>query len=440
LAVKTKKTGQIVREDGLLNALNLVGTKRDPGRHYRLKPEYIFATPQALEEKYMAGGLLARIVDILADEPVKSWIELEDDTSAAGDVLGLLEDLNAEGEFADALRWRNLQGGGAVVMRIDDGQTWDSPLDEKNIRRIECLTAMDMTDIVKKPGAVYQDEKRPDFGRQEFYTVMPESGMPYDVHESRALIFAGDRLPRFHRQLYSWQWGQSAAVRVYEAVLQFARANNAGLNALERISQLVIGIPNLTEKLATAEGEELVAKRLETVDMSRNILNSIAADREEVLALLNAQLTRVPEVMAHIWQIVSTVSGIPVTKLFGQAPAGFNSTGESDMENWYSEVRKIQRRVMRKPLERLIRLIYLSKEGPTKGREPKAWKMTFSPLWLPSQKEQAETGKINADARQIYMTNQVLYPEEVRGMLKAEGVALNEEFDSIGDREPGAGE
>ena len=54
------------------------------------------------------------------------------------------------------------------------------------------------------------------------------------------------------------------------------------------------------------------------------------------------------------------------TVLFGRAPAGLNSTGRGDLENYYNDVvGKVQRRQLKPQLEKLIKTVQLCKDGPT---------------------------------------------------------------------------
>ena len=46
--------------------------------------------------------------------------------------------------------------------------------------------------------------------------------------------------------------------------------------------------------------------------------------------------------------MLSSLTNIPQTLLFGRSPAGMNATGESDLENWYNFVERIQK-LMLKP-------------------------------------------------------------------------------------------
>ncbi|WP_223275759.1 anti-CBASS protein Acb1 family protein [Paenibacillus elgii] len=45
---------------------------------------------------------------------------------------------------------------------------------------------------------------------------------------------------------------------------------------------------------------------------------------------------------------------MPVTRLFGQAPAGMNATGESDMENYYETVQKGQETYFAPVIDKLL--------------------------------------------------------------------------------------
>ena len=110
--------------------------------------------------------------------------------------------------------------------------------------------------------------------------------------------------------------------------------------------------------------------------------------------------------MAHVTDVLdqfglklSEASQIPFTVLFGRSPAGMNATGKSDLENWYSMIAQIQERHMKKPLDKLTKLIMLAKNGYFKGVPLKDWSVKFKPLWEPSEKEEAETCKLHADAK-----------------------------------------
>ena len=46
--------------------------------------------------------------------------------------------------------------------------------------------------------------------------------------------------------------------------------------------------------------------------------------------------------------MLSAVTNIPQTILFGRSPAGENSTGDSDFENYYNYIERIQKLMLKK--------------------------------------------------------------------------------------------
>ena len=51
---------------------------------------------------------------------------------------------------------------------------------------------------------------------------------------------------------------------------------------------------------------------------------------------------------------------IPATKLFGRSPQGFNSTGESELRNYYDMIAQSQERNLRPALEKLLPVMAVS--------------------------------------------------------------------------------
>lgn len=98
-----------------------------------------------------------------------------------------------------------------------------------------------------------------------------------------------------------------------------------------------------------------------------------------------------------------------------------NATGESDFENYYNMVRQIQKKHMKKKLNRLVG-IFLAEQGAPGEKE---YEIEFMPLWLPSEKEiseaekyRADKNKAEAETAQIYIDSNALDPSELRNTLK----------------------
>ena len=162
------------------------------------------------------------------------------------------------------------------------------------------------------------------------------------------------------------------------------------------------------------------------IDMGRGILNSIAIDNDgEDYDFKNFSTTGVKEILDSTCNMLSAVTSIPQTILFGRSPAGENSTGRSDFENYYNLVENIQKQNVKANVRKLINVIL--RQGITTGgiSQVPTFKVKFNPLWSMSEKDMAEVEKIKADTElvkaqmlQVYSELQAIDPSEIRKSLK----------------------
>ena len=146
-------------------------------------------------------------------------------------------------------------------------------------------------------------------------------------------------------------------------------------------------------------------------------------------------MSGVKEILDSTCNMLSAVTNIPQTILFGRSPAGENSTGENDMENYYNMVENIQKQNMKANSRIVLDLIL--KQGYLEGKIPEIprYKVKFSALWSMSEKEQAEvdrakaeTERTKAETAKTYIDSGAVDPSEVRRNLAAEGEFQIEEL------------
>lgn len=169
--------------------------------------------------------------------------------------------------------------------------------------------------------------------------------------------------------------------------------------------------------------------------MARNFLNSIVIDTEgEDYVFQTFQLSGLKDVINVSCNMLSAVTNIPQTILFGASPDGMNATGTGDLENWYNYLGQIQKLQLRENLQRLLDVIFRGWLNTGKLQEEPDYKLTFKPFWNLSEKEQAELDKLKADTEfvraqtaQIYYDMQVLDPSEIRsGLAKSKALDIEE--------------
>lgn len=362
----------------------------------------------ALENLYRFGGVAARIVDLPAAEEVRQWIEIEGDKD--GLISDALDDLRARPMILQARKWARLYGGSVMVIGAGDGRRLDQPLSEVGLRRVAFLRVYPARDVDEIE--VDDDPTSPGYGEPMGYRVTPMRGGSFTVHRSRCIVFDGvDVSPR--QRIERRGFGDS----VYERVLDDLRRDQSTQQYVQTILRDFntgrLGINGLGDMIA-AGNEETVRKRIDAIDLSRSVLNTMVIDADgETYEKVVGSVTGLPDVMDRFAERVCAATGIPMTLLYGRAPAGLNATGASDVRFFYDTIRAAQEDELRGPIERLVRLMQIAKDGPTKGKELDGWRVHFRPLWQLDEKEEAARREVIAKTDALYVQAGVVDPEEV---------------------------
>ena len=227
-------------------------------------------------------------------------------------------------------------------------------------------------------------------------------------------------------------WGVPEYMRIHRAVRDAEVAHGSSVKLLDRAVQAVYSMKGLTTELAMEGGEDRILQRLQLIDMARGLMNTVTVDADgEDYSFRQFSFSGVSEVIDTTCNYLSALTNIPQTILFGRSPAGMNSTGQSDMENWYSYVERIQKRVLKNNLRYLLAVIFQAALNNGELEEPPILDVEFKPLWSLSEQEQmavdqqkASIAQTRAGTAQMYIDMQVLDPSEVRKSL-----AKEDEFD-----------
>lgn len=427
------------REDGYVNLLNKYGTKQDNSEAYKFEREPVIPDMQ-LTGLYEGNGLFSKIIDTPAEEALKHGFDLNlksDELNAF--VEGALDDLEWEERAATAIKWARLYGGALIVMLIDDGRGLEEPVDWEHIRSIDELRVYERSIVQPDYASLYQQDyggkgvgnRVSKFGQPEYYYVSSIYGS-FKVHESRCLAFRNGVLPEQTSNATYLFWGMPEYVRIRRALRETVTAHTDSVKLLERSVQAIYSMKGLASLLTTDDGENQVLKRLQLVDTSRGLLNSIAIDSEgEQYDFKTFQFSGVKDVIDATCNMLSALTNIPQTILFGRSPAGMNATGDSDFESYYNFVEKIQRLMLKRNLRTLLDVVFRAGIASGDVAEEPDYKLEFKPLWSLSDTEQAavdqtkaQTALVKAQTAQAYVDMQALDPTEVRRRL-----ASDEEFD-----------
>lgn len=428
------------RGDGWENSLTMLGNASRDKRlsaGFRTQP----VVDLQAEDVWRGDPFFARIVNTVPEELGRAGWEIQvqppppkKKADATGDVFPETAELDDGKEIAEgmeeefkklglstvmetALKNEIAKGGAAIWPIIDDGvRDLTTPLNLDRVRKVKSLETLEPLELI--PYQWYSDPLEPKFGEPELYWMqrIPTGNIGgmvrVPIHESRLILFPGIVVSR--RQLREhWGWGDSILVRVNDALRDFQQSWGGAFVTLQDFSQAVYAMAGLAAAIADGE-DDLVMKRVTAMDAARSIIRGIIIDKDgESFARQTTSVAGLADLLDRCCNYLAAVAQIPVTILMGQAPAGLNATGAADIRAFFDRIAAQRPKTVEPKLNRIAQLVFRSKEGPTRGREPKRWSFKFGNLWQQTEGEVADTRKKVADADSVYIDKGVLLPEEV---------------------------
>lgn len=388
-----------------------------------------------LAEKYQYNGLFSKIIDRPAEEALKHGIEYNISDQTLADFLDdALDRLDWEEKATTAIRWARLFGGAVIVMLLDDGRGLEEPVNWQDIRSVEELRVYERAIVQPDPNCYLT-------GKAEYFDISSTYGGFFRVHRSRCLVFKNGSLPEYAAPQQYFYWGLPEYVRIRRDLSIALHTHQSAANMIDKSVQPVYKQRGLQSTLAGPDGDDKTLKRLLVLDASRGMMNSVAIDMDgEDYSFQTFQLSGASEILESTYSLLSAVTCIPQTILFGRSPSGENATGESDLENYYNFVEGIQKRMLKKNIRTLLKAVVQAGVYDGSIAESQTIKPTFKPLWSLSEAEQAtvelskaQRAQATAQTAQLYIDMQVLQPDEVRQALARDGT-LN--IEDILDNQP----
>ena len=320
-----------------------------------------------LNSLYRDNWVIQNIIAAVPNDITKKWFNIKcnlppselDKVDKVYRRTKLIKSIN------EGMRWGRLYGGAIGIIMIK-GQTnnLEEPLDYDLIAPDSFLGifildrwqgAYPCLDAVTNP----EDN---DFGLPEYYEITDSSLNIYArVHHSKVIRFIGRDLPQIEkiRELY---WGVSEVESIYRELIRrdTTAENIASLIFKANLSVLTIKDLDQMFALNSLQAQERfwnIIQNISTVESSMGIKLVNEGDRAEYL---NYTFNGIKEVYETMMMDLAGASRIPVTKLFGRSPAGMNSTGESDLQNYYDYIDEVREGQFRDIVMKILPILALS--------------------------------------------------------------------------------
>lgn len=383
--------------DGFQNPLLRMGlgTKTTLNAN-RYIPEFRSFNRSELEWAYQGSWMCGLAIDVVAEDMTREGVDVKCDdpeVSAAIDIA--LDEYRVWDSLCDALKWARLFGGSIAVILID-GDDMATPLREikrdsfRGLLVLDCWQVNPSVDVVQKLG--------PEFGLPEYYEInAQQSGVDIPgnkVHHTRCIRFEGRRMPFFLRQAYRG-WGASVLEPLFDRIEMFDMATQGAAQLVNKCYLRYYKVKGLRTILTNDNARRGFLTQMDHTRTFQSIEGMTLGDTEDDFQTMTYTFTGLPEVLLQFAQQISGATGIPLVRLFGQSPVGFNSTGESDIRLYYDNTKQQQEKMLRPGLKRILNVIFASVTGTRPTRD---FNFDFRPLWQMTneQKAQAATSMVGA--------------------------------------------
>lgn len=329
-----------------------------------------------------------KVVDYVADEIARTgWTVVMGQGSTAEEIPGIqksFRELDAKFELGEGLKAARQYGGGAIIMYVNDGRNADEPIDWDNLRSVSGLQGIDRYHLVAdiQPQTTRYD-------KPEKYMLNTAGSVSQYIHSDRVLRFDGRRLPIRERNL-NQGWGVGEIQMIYQALARYEQSLGSVSQILEDLDVFVHKIKGLSSLIASGK-EEQVKSRLAINDLSKSAYRGLAVDADkEDIDFQSRSCSGLGEILENIKENLLGATGFPATLLFGKSPQGIGATGRSEERDFARSIDAYRDSVVRKPLTQLAKVLLNCKEGPTKGKEPEHWDISFPSLFVLNERELAD--------------------------------------------------
>jgi uncharacterized protein len=421
-------TGSEIRNDGtLINALTGMGQEgydKTLGVQVGLRA---VLQKQQLED-LAANWICRNIINAYPREATREWLEItlggsKADQKTINDFNVYHDRLKIREKFRRAQYLANLYRGAVIVILADDGLDPKEPLKKDKIKTIKGLEVLDCHKIWPDITNNIPDPSEPEHYR---LNVTPNQYPEIDqaktqlIHASRIIRFDGAELPP-DAMLRSNPpgWGLSLLELVWDAFADYETVYNSVSNMAADFNVFKMAMKDLAVMIKAGgnQAEEALRNRFKAIRQMMSVMKGIIVDADkEQVDFISRQFAGVADIMDRFTQRLVGATDLPYTYIFGRGQAGLNAQGTGDSEDkmMAKKTSQFQEDVFRPRFQYLGELIWLAKDGPTKGKLPEDWGFQFKSLLEETDTEKIAARLQAAQAYNTYVSMGVLLPEEVR--------------------------
>jgi phage-related protein (TIGR01555 family) len=188
----------------------------------------------------------------------------------------------------------------------------------------------------------------------------------------------------------------------WDAIRNLTSIDQGGATLAQRLAMNVLKVTGL-RNMETGKQEAFFRARMKVIASGLSLLNTVLLGEGDEFDVRATPVAGFKDLSQSAKEALSASSGIPLAILFGEAPGGLSTDGESHRRAFNNAVAAFQEEILREPLNRLYAILFNARLGPAKGNEPENWKLEFLPLEELSEIQEAELRLKHAQRDMMYL-------------------------------------
>lgn len=176
--------------------------------------------------------------------------------------------------------------------------------------------------------------------------------------QSHGLIFQGVNVMTRWKPRFKYL-GMSIFQNIFQTILNDEVISKAIPNLVHRCSIYFYKVAGLQELVKQGKEDKIMNKISKYEDL-KSIYSAGVIDLEDEVQIVAQTFAGLPDLDRRSVERLAAASGIPATVLLGKSPDGQNSTGDSDLENFYNFIELYQEKLtpnMNKLFDTLIWMV-----------------------------------------------------------------------------------
>ncbi|ETR72933.1 MAG: phage-associated protein, HI1409 family [Candidatus Magnetoglobus multicellularis str. Araruama] len=337
---------------------------------------------------YTYNWMAAKVVDVPVEDALKNGREITiQETDKKRQIEEVYKKFKLNEVVQSVVSWSRVYGSSFLLILTEANQS--EPLDLRQ-GQLKALIPLDKQFVI--PLEPNYNVLSPDFGKSEYYQITEGTE---NVHHSRILQLNNGVLSANDIR-EKGGYGRSIYEKLYDPIMNASEIIDAIRVLVKEASVDVYKVKDLHMMLSQGQ-QGIIAERFQIANQIKGLTNALVLDEEDSYEKKTYQFSGLSDIDDRAIQKLSGASGIPVTRLVGISPAGLNSTGLGDANNYYDIVRAVQELKARQVYEFIDLALCKHMFG-----EDNSFKFNFHPLKHLTEAEQTEVEHKRALTDQMY--------------------------------------